>query len=106
MTQPAPRTSHDPSSAPQRALGFWMCTALVVGNIIGMGIFLLPAGLAPYGFNATLGWVITLAGCLVLARVFARLARESQALAVAGKRKTVMDHDITKARAKIESGGL
>ena len=36
----------------------------------------------------------------------ARLARESQALAVADKRKTVMDHDITKARAKIESGGL
>ena len=62
MTQPAPRTSHEPSAAPQRALGFWMCTALVVGNIIGMGIFLLPAGLAPYGFNATLGWVITLAG--------------------------------------------
>jgi histone H3/H4 len=36
----------------------------------------------------------------------ARLARESQALAVADKRKTVMYHDITKARAKIESGGL
>lgn len=62
--------------APKGVLGFWMCTALVVGNIIGMGIFLLPAGLAPYGFNATVGWVITLAGCLVLARVFARLARD------------------------------
>jgi histone H3/H4 len=35
-----------------------------------------------------------------------RASRESQALAVADKRKTVMDHDITKARAKIESGGL
>ncbi len=70
-------TDADPSAAtPQRALGFWMCTALVVGNIIGMGIFVLPAGLAPYGFNATLGWLITVAGCLVLARVFARLARD------------------------------
>ena len=76
MTQPVPQASQDSRGAPQRALGFWMCTALVVGNIIGMGIFLLPAGLAPYGFNATLGWVITLLGCLVLARVFARLARE------------------------------
>ena len=76
MTQPVPQARHDSRGAPQRALGFWMCTALVVGNIIGMGIFLLPAGLAPYGFNATIGWVITLAGCLVLARVFARLARE------------------------------
>ena len=26
-----------------RKLGFWMCTALVVGNTIGIGIFLLPA---------------------------------------------------------------
>lgn len=60
----------------QRKLGFWMCTALVVGNTIGIGIFLLPASLAPYGFNATLGWLVTVLGCLVLARVFARLPRE------------------------------
>jgi basic amino acid/polyamine antiporter, APA family len=60
----------------QRKLGFWMCTALVVGNTIGMGIFLLPASLAPYGFNASIGWLITVLGCVALARVFARLARE------------------------------
>lgn len=59
-----------------KKIGFWTCTALVVGNCIGMGIFLLPASLAPYGFNATIGWGITVAGCIVLARVFARLARE------------------------------
>jgi histone H3/H4 len=35
-----------------------------------------------------------------------RLAREAQAAAVADKRKTIMDHDITKARAKLEAGGL
>jgi len=61
--------------APGRELGFWMCTALVVGNTIGMGIFLLPASLAPYGFNALIGWGITVTGMTVLARVFARLAR-------------------------------
>ena len=60
----------------QRKLGFWMCTALVVGNTIGIGIFLLPASLAPYGFNATLGWLVTAIGCVAIARVFARLARE------------------------------
>lgn len=60
----------------QRKLGFWMCTALVVGNTIGIGIFLLPASLAPYGFNATIGWLVTAIGCVALARVFARLARE------------------------------
>ncbi|MEO6104700.1 MAG: amino acid permease [Pseudoxanthomonas sp.] len=59
-----------------RKIGFWTCTALVVGNTIGMGIFLLPASLAPYGFNATIGWCITVFGCIALARVCARLARE------------------------------
>lgn len=56
-------------------IGFWTCTALVVGNVIGMGIFVLPASLAPFGFNALIGWIIVLAGCLVLARVFSHLAR-------------------------------
>jgi len=59
----------------QRQLGFWMCTALVIGNTIGMGIFVLPASLAPYGFNASIGWLITVVGCLLIALVFARLAR-------------------------------
>ena len=59
----------------ERKIGFWTCTALVIGNVIGMGIFVLPASLAPYGFNALIGWVIVLAGCLVLARVFSELAQ-------------------------------
>ena len=59
-----------------KELGFWMCTALVVGNTIGMGIFVLPASLAPYGLNALLGWGITVLGMTMLARVFAQLARE------------------------------
>jgi histone H3/H4 len=36
----------------------------------------------------------------------ARLAREAQAAAVADKRKTVMDHDIVKARSKLDAPGL
>ncbi|MFO1392804.1 MAG: amino acid permease [Steroidobacteraceae bacterium] len=66
---------HETGAAVGRELGFWMCTALVVGNTIGMGIFLLPASLAPYGFNALIGWGITVAGMTVVARIFARLAR-------------------------------
>jgi len=58
-----------------RQLGFWMCTALVVGNMIGMGIFVLPASLAPFGFNAFLGWAATIVGCAFLALAFAVLAR-------------------------------
>lgn len=60
---------------PPRALGFWMCLALVMGSMIGSGIFLLPAALAPFGWNAILGWLVTIAGVLCMARVFAHLAR-------------------------------
>jgi APA family basic amino acid/polyamine antiporter len=56
-------------------LGFWMCVALVVGNSIGSGVFLLPASLAPYGLNSVLAWGFTACGAIVLAIVFARLSR-------------------------------
>lgn len=69
-------SSMNTPAASGRELGFWMCTALVVGNVIGIGIFMLPASLAPYGYNGLLGWAVTIAGCIALARVFARLARE------------------------------
>jgi basic amino acid/polyamine antiporter, APA family len=58
-----------------RALGVTMCTALVVGNTIGVGIFMLPASLAPYGMNALPAWLITTGGCIFIAWVFAGLAR-------------------------------
>ena len=61
-------------STPRRALGFWPALALVVGNMIGSGIYLLPATLAPLGTNALIGWVATIAGAMTLAFVFARLA--------------------------------
>jgi basic amino acid/polyamine antiporter, APA family len=56
-------------------IGFWMCVALVVGNTIGSGVFLLPASLAPYGLNSTIAWLFTAAGAIALAIVFARLSR-------------------------------
>ena len=52
-----------------------MCVALVVGNMIGSGIFLLPASLAPYGLNTVLAWLLTAAGALFLAMVFSGLSR-------------------------------
>ncbi|MEO6364872.1 MAG: amino acid permease [Luteimonas sp.] len=53
----------------------WSATALVVGSMIGSGVFLLPAALAPYGAVSLIGWGITLCGALLLALTFARLAR-------------------------------
>lgn len=59
---------------PSRPLGPWSATALVVGSMIGSGVFLLPASLASYGGVSLLGWAITLTGALALALTFARLA--------------------------------
>ena len=56
-------------------LGFWMCVALVVGNSIGSGVFLLPASLAPYGLNSVIAWGLTACGAVLLAIVFAQLSR-------------------------------
>jgi APA family basic amino acid/polyamine antiporter len=58
-----------------RQIGFWTCLALVIGNTIGTGIFMLPASLAPFGWNAIAGWVISIGGALCLAHVFAGLAK-------------------------------
>jgi basic amino acid/polyamine antiporter, APA family len=56
-------------------LGFWMCVALVVGNSIGSGVFLLPASLAPFGLNSVVAWGFTATGAILLAIVFSRLSR-------------------------------
>ena len=57
----------------RRGLGLWMCTALVVGNMIGSGVFLLPASLAPYGGISIVGWLVSAGGAICLALVFAHL---------------------------------
>jgi APA family basic amino acid/polyamine antiporter len=68
-----PALNRDPP-ARERQLGLAMATALVVGNMIGAGIFLLPAVLAPYGWNATYGWLVTIAGALFIAATLAILS--------------------------------
>ena len=62
-----------------KQLGLWMCTALVVGNMIGSGIFLLPSSLAVYGGISIVGWLFTTFGALMTALVFMRLSRNSPA---------------------------
>jgi len=67
---------HDPPAAVRpRKLGRWMATSLVVGNMIGSGAFLLPATLAPFGYNAVFGWLLTIAGGVCIALVFCWLVR-------------------------------
>ena len=56
-------------------LGIWMTSAVVVGSMIGAGIFLLPVALAPLGINAIAGWLISSAGALCIAFSLAQLTR-------------------------------
>lgn len=57
----------------QQKLGLWMLTALVAGNMIGSGIFLLPASLAEFGSISLFSWIVTAGGALLIALVFAKL---------------------------------
>ncbi|GGT08563.1 transporter [Planobispora rosea] len=56
-------------------LGLPQAVALVVGNIVGTGIFLLPASLAAFGTVSILAFGIVTLGSLALAVVFGRLGR-------------------------------
>jgi APA family basic amino acid/polyamine antiporter len=58
-----------------KSLGFWTLTALVTGNMIGSGIFMLPASLAAFGSIGIFAWIVTAIGTMILAIVFARLSR-------------------------------
>lgn len=64
-----------PAAPARRKLGPWMATALVMGNMIGSGAFLLPVSLAPLGWSSVLGWLVTIGGTLCLAAIFSRLAQ-------------------------------
>jgi len=60
----------------KRSMGVWMATALVIGNMVGSGIFLLPASLAAVaGPISIFGWIFTGIGAMLLALVFSRLGR-------------------------------
>lgn len=61
-----------------KKLGFWQCWALTVGIMIGSGVFLLPAALAPYGMISFGGWAITATGSVFLSLVIARLAKRTK----------------------------
>ncbi|MEU8774346.1 amino acid permease [Streptomyces sp. NPDC048606] len=57
-----------------RRFGLPIATCLVMGNIIGGGIFLLPASVAPFGTISLLAFGVLTVGAIALALVFGRLA--------------------------------
>ncbi|MGH8105398.1 MAG: amino acid permease [Arenimonas sp.] len=60
----------------KQPLGLWTAISLVVGSMIGSGVFLLPATLASYGAASLLGWGTTLCGALLLALVYSWLSKK------------------------------
>ena len=65
-----------PNKNKNKSVGLMICTALVIGNMIGSGIFLLPASLAKYGGVSILGWLASAIGAIMTALVFVRLSRK------------------------------
>ncbi|WP_417493685.1 APC family permease [Maricaulis sp.] len=67
--------AEDSNGRPQHnAIGFWGCWSLTVGVMIGSGIFMLPAVMAPYGLMGFAGWALTAGGSILLALTLGRLA--------------------------------
>ena len=56
-------------------IGLIPATLMVAGNMMGSGVFMLPANLAAIGSIAIWGWMITLVGAIALALVFSKLAQ-------------------------------
>src|SRR5205807_9379956 len=65
----------DQDGGEARKLGPFLATVIVAGNMIGSGVFLLPATLGAIGSISLVGWIVSGAGALALAGVFAILGR-------------------------------
>ena len=62
-------------SLQKNKLGLWTSTSLVTGNMIGAGVFLMPAALAAYGSISLLGWVFSAIGAFLLAKIYSNLSK-------------------------------
>ncbi|MEP2770647.1 MAG: amino acid permease [Fulvivirga sp.] len=62
------------TSSPNK-IGLCTSTSLVVGNMIGVGVFLIPSTLAGYGSISFFGWIASSVGAIFLALVFSYLSK-------------------------------
>ncbi|PPK67352.1 amino acid permease [Actinokineospora auranticolor] len=66
-------------STQDNRFGLTTATALIVGSIIGVGVFNLPTSLAAYGPISLVSMALTTVGALALALLFAALSRRMPA---------------------------
>jgi APA family basic amino acid/polyamine antiporter len=62
-----------------KKIGLWQTTSLVTGNLVGSGVFMLPALLASFGTISIFGWILTSLGAIFLALVYASLSEKIHA---------------------------
>ena len=65
------------AASPSQKIGLWTLVMLVTGNLVGSGVFMLPATLAAFGSLCIGGWVATSVGAILLSLVFAGLSCRS-----------------------------
>ncbi len=68
----AENSSRDEGSV--NKIGVIAATFMVAGNMMGSGVFMLPANLAAFGSISLIGWLLTTVGAVALALTFAKLA--------------------------------
>lgn len=71
----APRETARPAPTTEHKMGPLQASALVVGSIVGVGIFSLPYSLASYGPISLVAMGIASVGAIALALMFAALSR-------------------------------
>lgn len=59
----------------KRTMGFWRTWGLIVGMVIGSGIFMLPSLLAPYGALGLVSILLTAGGTFLVALMLGRLTK-------------------------------
>jgi APA family basic amino acid/polyamine antiporter len=72
---PIPPSEAPPTLEPAARFGLTAAIALIMGSIIGVGIFNLPTSLASYGPISLVSMGLTTIGALALALLFAALSR-------------------------------
>ena len=75
QARPAAAAADETQSDDSRGFGLGVATALIVGSIIGVGIFNLPTSLAGYGPISLVSMALTTVGALALALLFSSLSR-------------------------------